>query len=238
MTDIDTHIANARRLTALAALHRKLALAWWEARGATPAGLNDPGTWSFVEDAWKARYVAIRASAGIGYDDQAAALRWAFNDTRTWGEGQSWARLLSGRSGGTQLERHIAKITDQMELDTRAPKEPDRREYHEASPEFQPAAPVESPELTEAVRKTGQEADGYVAMLNQWVRDDRQRTREPEYVELMSAAIAANCTAISRQARYGRKSRAGNLAGNGWLEQISAKAARAVVHLAYKKAGI
>jgi hypothetical protein len=115
-------------LVKLADLHRNLYLSYHRRTGgADPAKVGNDAAWSLAREMrWLGSYQAI-ANGGSGspltYEEQAHYLALAYKSERTWGEGQSWARYLSGRSPAESWRRKAQTIADQMDNDRRTPRE-------------------------------------------------------------------------------------------------------------------
>jgi hypothetical protein len=102
----------------VADLHRALATKWHGAK--VPQWLSDNGEWSMLAETWKRCYAGLHHHAqglAVSYEKQAEALRWAYQSPRTWGDGATWGRVLSGRQGARVLCDKALVILDQMDAD-------------------------------------------------------------------------------------------------------------------------
>ena len=210
----------------VAAEHRRLALAWYES---PPAWLADDGQWSLhTLDTWAQYYLALAQRAQglpVGYAEQLEVLRWAYADTATWGDGASWAKILSGRNGARAFADRVLTLLDQRD---RRKVEHDQRErtYRRASAGFR--RQYEAPAPTSAhVQQTEERLAEAVEKCRMMLADEpNQRER---YIAALAYHLEANARAHGDHVAEERPGRGGGLISSGAITQICRVAARAMV---------
>jgi hypothetical protein len=210
----------------VAAEHRRLALAWYES---PPSWLADDGQWSLhTLDTWAQYYLALAQRAQglpVEYAEQIEVLQWAYADTATWGDGVSWAKILSGRNGARAFADRVLTLLDQRDR-RKIDHQQLERTYRRALAGFRRQYEV----LTEPSAHVQQTEDRLAAAVEKCrtMLADEPSQRE-RYIAALAYHLEANARAHGDHVAEERPGRGGGLISSGAITQICRVAARAMV---------
>jgi len=211
----------------LADEHRRLALEHYGDN--PPAWLHDDGQWTMIADSWATQYFSLDHNAqamNISYKEQLTALRWAYQCRDTWGQGMTWARVLSGRQGARVFADKALSILDRIDSDTMRERntQPSDRHFHRASRKFLVNYTAIQPKKSDRIVETEARLTDALERYPEYVRARPEHRQK--YIDGIYTYLMANCQA---HAAHVRSKSGAPLGGVDFAEPFARRAAKELV---------